>query len=137
MHLHSHFTNAKIKGNLFVKSPDCYAMENVSLAFRQRLKTFNVTFHSANLPTSGGIGRNAHDYGVQKRLISNGLGQEINGSSFHCLHRHWNIAMTSQENDRFRVSSLREMVLKIETACSRHSHIKNQATRPIKQIGFQ
>ena len=127
MHLHSHFTNAKIKGNLFVKSPDCYAMENVSLAFRQRLKTFNVTFHSANLPTSGGIGRNAHDYGVQKCLISNGLGQKILCSGLDRAHRGRDVPVACQEDDGGNDAELGETGLDLEPRRAGQADIEQDA----------
>ena len=40
--------------------------------------------------------------------------------------------MAGQENDRFRISTRRELMLQVKTACARHAHVKNETARPVR-----
>src|SRR5882757_9501265 len=56
------------------------------------------------------------DHGIQDILVTERLGQEVDGSSFHCLDRHRNVAVTRHKDDRDANIRLSQFGLKVETA---------------------
>ena len=66
----------------------------------------------------------------QKILLAKWLGKELNRSTFHGLHRHWNVAMARNKNDWNIDLNFGQLDLKIEPVQSRESDIQYEATHP-------
>ena len=75
--------------------------------------------------------------GVEKVLIAERLGKKLDGAAFHRLHRHGDIAVSGDEDDRKLPLRRREFALKIKTALTGQSHVENQAGGAIRRIGFE
>jgi hypothetical protein len=65
---------------------------------------------------------------IQKFLLTYRLGKEFNCASFHGLDRHWNIAVTGNENDWNIDVHSGELGLEVEPAQSWQSNVQYQAT---------
>jgi hypothetical protein len=61
----------------------------------------------------------------------NGLGQKLNCTGFHRLHRHRDVAMAGNENDRNRRSGRSQFQLEIESARSGQTHVEDKACRRV------
>src|SRR5271168_1828127 len=64
-------------------------------------------------------------HSIQYVLVPEGLGQEINGSGFHRLDRHRDVAMTRHEDDRNANTCLGQFGLKVEAADTRQPDVQD------------
>src|ERR1700688_611594 len=72
-------------------------------------------------------------------LLSEWLCQEFDCAPLHRLHRHWNITMSSEEDDRQLSFGARQFALQLESALAGKPHVKHQASgsfRPIRREKF-
>src|SRR4051812_28844006 len=58
--------------------------------------------------------------------MSQRLRQKFDSSRLHRLHRHRNVTVTADEDNR-HVGAFAELLLQVETAESREAHIENEA----------
>ena len=75
--------------------------------------------------------------GVEKGLITKRLGKKLDGTAFHRLHRHGDVAVSGDEDDRNLPFRRRELALKIKAALTGQSDVENQAGGAIRRIGFE
>ena len=75
--------------------------------------------------------------GVEEILVTKGLGEEVDGAGFHGAHRHGNISMAGEENDRYGNFGLRQLFLTFETTHSRETHIEDEAARRAVVFAFE
>jgi hypothetical protein len=75
--------------------------------------------------------------GVEKFLFAYWLREKLDRATFHGLHRHRNVAVPSDKDDRELSARRRELTLEFKTALSRQSHVKYQAARPRRGLGFE
>jgi hypothetical protein len=74
---------------------------------------------------------------VNQILITARLGQELNGTTLHRLHRHWDVTVRRYEDDRDLDICGCELVLKIQTASLRHSNVENETGGTFRAFGFE
>jgi len=77
------------------------------------------------------------DHGIQDILITERFRQEVDGSSFHCLDRHRNVAVTRHKDDRDANIRLSQFGLKVETADPRQPNIEDQAACNIGHLDLR
>jgi len=83
------------------------------------------------------VARKAELNSVDEILITERLRQELNGATLHCLHRHWDVTVTGNEDD-WELSVRRgELALKIKAALPRQSHVKHQAGWDFRQLALR
>src|ERR1700759_580673 len=100
----------------------------------QRVKTSPEVGQSILFLAPNPIAREAKLNAVEEVLIPKGFCEELDRAPLHRLHRHGDVAVPRNEDDRqFPVRS-RELSLKIKTALSRQSHVEDQTGRPIRRI---
>src|SRR2546426_1248219 len=85
---------------------------------------FSSFFVRCPVPLDGGADS------VQQTAAAKGFGQEFYGSGLHRAHRHRDVAMRSNKNDRNVDSRLSQLALQFDAAQSWHAHIEHEARRP-------
>jgi hypothetical protein len=123
----------EVEGDLLAEAPPRHFTQD--LAVRQRLQAFDVAPDDQGVGPSRRVERNAGDHRIEQRLVAHRLGEKIDGARLHRLHRHRNITMSSQEDDRLRIAALRQMVLQVKAARPRHAHVKDQAAGAVQYVG--
>src|SRR4029077_10697929 len=136
MHLHGGFGNADIARNLFAKAAVRDLNHDLALPGAQRLEAFPEGGQSFFILPPSTIAREAELHGVEELLIAERLGQELNGTTLHRLHRHGNIAMACDEDDWDLSVRRSELALKIKAASSRQSDVEHQANGTIRRVGL-
>ncbi len=86
---------------------------------------------------SGTIAGEAELNSVEELLIPEGLCQELNGAALHRLHRHRDVAVPCDEDDREFLVRRGELTLKIKTALPRQSHVEDQAGGAVRRIRLE
>src|ERR1700747_667837 len=74
---------------------------------------------------------------VDQVLITERLGQELNGTALHRLHRHRDVTVSRYEDDRDLDISSRELALKIQTAPPRQSNVKDKTGGTVRAVRFE
>jgi len=69
---------------------------------------------------------------IEKILLAKWLGKELNRSTFHGFHRHWDVAMARDEDDWDINPSFGQLGLKIEPVQSRQSDVQYEATHTFR-----
>src|SRR6266576_2063581 len=137
MHLHGPFRETDIEGNLFAHSALCDLNHDLVLSRAQRFKTLPECSQGLFTCPPGTITSKAGLDGIEKVLITERLRQELNGTTFHSLHRHGNVTMPCDEDDWEVPFGRGEVTLKLETTSPRQSHVKHQAGRAMRLFGFK
>src|SRR5580693_3090207 len=73
--------------------------------------------------------------GVQKDLPSEGLGEKLHGARLHSFHRHGNVAVACDKDNRYAHIAGGQVALKVETTDSGQSHIQHEAGGRIRARG--
>src|ERR1700757_2641429 len=74
---------------------------------------------------------------VDQVLITERLGQELNGTALHRLYRHRDVTVPRYEDDRDLDIRSRELALKIQTAPPRQSNVQDEAGGTVRAVGFE
>src|SRR5690242_12284862 len=135
MNLNGDFADAKIEGNLLTE-PTPYDL-NHDLAFTggQRFEALSERTQGLVVLTPGTIAREAELDCIEKLLITKRLCKKLDGTAFHRLYRHLDVAMSRNEDDWELPASCDELALKIKAALTRQSHVKDQTAGAIRQFG--
>ena len=137
MQFDGNLADAKIECDLLVKAALCDFAQDFALARRQLCVAVDVLLDEPGRLPLRDIFLDRSRNRVEERLISYRLRKEVNGSSLDRLHRHRDVTVTREEDDRSRVAVYGEMLLEVQPACSRHANIEDQATGAIFKIGVQ
>src|SRR4051794_23652542 len=122
MHLYGPFSKTEVAGDLFSKAALCDLHHDLALARAQRFKTFPECSQILFTCPPGTIASETDLDGIEKVLITERLRQELNGTTFHCLHRHGNVTVPCDEYDWEIPVGGDEVALKLETTSPRQSH---------------
>jgi hypothetical protein len=115
--LHRGFGDADIASNLFAQAT---ARDlNHDLALPGRFEALPEGGQNRFTLAPSTIAREAELNGIEELLITEGLRQELNGATLHRLHRHRDVAVPCDEDDRKFPVHRSELALKIETALPR------------------
>src|SRR5215469_10544018 len=97
MHLHRGFGDAEIEGNLFAEAPARNLNHDLALSGAERGEALSEVRQSLFIVPPRTIPRKAELDGIEEVLITERLGQELNGTPLHRLHRHRDVAMPRDE----------------------------------------
>src|SRR4051794_18807467 len=114
MDLHGGFRDAQIAGNLLVKSPLRNPNQDGALTRGQRFKSPPEVAQDLIILAAHTVAREPNTYRVQKILLSERLGQKLDGACLHRLHAHRNVPMSGHEDDWARDARCGEIALKIK-----------------------
>jgi hypothetical protein len=64
-------------------------------------------------------------------LVMERFREEVDGPGFHGAHRHWDVAMTGEENNGRRHLALRQFLLQLQPAQTRELDIEHQTSGPV------
>jgi hypothetical protein len=101
------------------------------------LEPFPESTQRLMLLTSGAIARESEVNGVEKVLIAEWLREKLDGAPFHRLHTHWDIAMSSHENNWNLGVRRNEIALEVQSTLTRQSYVENQAGWTIRRLGSE
>src|SRR5580700_773042 len=137
MDLHSDFAGSEIKSHLLIEHARNHQTHDLALACRKRLVPLlqfgELTLLLARCP----IALQSLMDSIQQVLVAEWLGQELHRAGFHGFHRHRNISMTADENDRNPDTRVNQLVLKFQTVYSGKSYVQHQATWPVRPLSAQ
>ena len=74
---------------------------------------------------------------VDEILIAEGLLQKVERSVLHGFHRHGNVTVSGDEDDRNGRAAQVELLLQLDAAHARHAHIEHQAAGLVLLVGFE
>src|SRR4029077_11713711 len=137
MHLHGGFGNPDIARNLFAEAAMRDLNHDLALPEAQRLEAFPEGGQRFFILASSAIAREAELNGVEETLITERLREELNGTTLHRLHRHWDVAVPCDEDDWQFPVRRSELALKIKTALPRQPDVEDQAGGAIRRIGLE
>src|ERR1017187_3306659 len=119
MDLHGDFAGSELKRNLLIEHARNYQSHDFALAWGERFVVLSQLAKFTVLLTRYPIAIPSLIHRIQQVLVSERLGQELDGAGFHGLYRHRNISMTGDEYDRNPDARVGQFALKIQTADSR------------------
>ena len=137
MDLHRDFADADFRGGLLVHEAGTHQTHNLLLALAEPLELGAQPRRFFVLLTTRPIGVERNPNGIEKVLFTQWLGEELDRAGLHGFHRHRNIAMTGNEDDRGVDLRPRQFGLEIETAQSRQPDIQNQAAQLVAAAALQ
>src|SRR5262249_47331998 len=135
MHLHRGFGDADVVRDLLAEAPACDLDDDLALPGAQRFEALPQRRQVLFILPSCTIARQADLNGIEEVLIAERLGQELDGPSFHRLHRHRDVAVTGDEDDRDLPVCSGELTLEIEAALAGQSDVEYKAVGAIRRIG--
>jgi len=116
MNLYRGFGGSEFSGYLFIEQAGNHPGQHLALARSERFQAL-PEHCGLRLPLSPGavtIQRLVNR--IQQILVAEGLGQEFDGSRFHCPYRHADIAVAGDKDDWNVDIGLSQLTLKIESA---------------------
>src|SRR5438105_14538025 len=111
--LHGDFAWPELKTYLLVEHARNHQAHDLALACGEQLVAFSQLAKLALLLPCCLIAIQGLMDRIQQVLVAEGLGQELHRARFHGLHGHWNISMTSDENDRDPDARISQLALKV------------------------
>ena len=120
---------------LLTETALCHLKHYFPLATTQCFETLLERARSLFLLLVGTILRKRKIDRIEKVLLAKWLGQELNGASLHRLHRHRDIAVSGNKNDRELDIGCSQLALKFQTARPRQPYIKHKTSRPFGTFG--
>src|SRR5258708_1924337 len=69
--------------------------------------------------------------GVEQFLIAERLAEKLDRSRLDCAHRHWDVAVAGNEDDRNTDAHLGQLLLKREPARTRQPHVEHETARSV------
>src|SRR6516225_8276229 len=137
MHLHGGFGNTDIACNLFAEAAVRDLNHDLAFPGAQRLESLPESGQSFFILPPGTIASEAELNGIEEVLIAERLGKELNRAALHRLHRHRDVAMPGDEDDREFPVRRGKLALKIKAALPRQPDVEDQAGWAIRRIGLE
>src|SRR2546427_5252854 len=137
MDLHGDFTGPKVISDLLIEHARNYQSHDLALACGQRRVAVSQLAKLTLLLARHTVAVQSLVDRIQQVLVPEGLGKELHRTGFHGLHRHWNVSMTGDKDDRNPDARVNQLVLKVQTVHSRESYVQNQATRSVRPLATE
>jgi len=137
MDLYRTLSYAHIGGDLLVQPALCNLREYAELARCQGLDTRSESAQRFIFLASDAIASEPEINCVKEILIAERLGEKLDGTPFHCLHTHRNVAVSSDEDNRELGVCRNKIALEIKSALPRQSDIEDQAGWTIRRLGAE
>src|SRR2546427_5844982 len=100
MDLHGDFTGPKVISDLLIEHARNYQSHDLALACGQRRVAVSQLAKLTLLLARHTVAVQSLVDRIQQVLVREGLGKELHRTGFHGLHRHRNISMTGDKDDR-------------------------------------
>src|SRR5215475_14024957 len=100
MNLHGNLGKSHFCGNLLVHQAGSHQDHYLLLARAKRSKSSPQIVYPLVVFTPLAIAVERNLNSIQKVLLAKWLGEEFNGASFHGLHRHRDVTVAREKNDR-------------------------------------
>jgi hypothetical protein len=110
---------------------------DLALARAERIETLPEHGQCPITLPAGTIASEAGLDSVKKILVTERLCEELYRTALHRLHGHWHVGVGCDEDNRHLPVCGGEVVLKLKTASSQHSHVEYQASRAVRRICLQ
>ena len=137
MHLNGHFADPKIGGDLLVQSAGGDADHHITLALAERFEALPQRRVRLLLGAPRTVLFQGGGNRVEEVLVTKGLGEEVDGAGFHGAHRHGNISVTGEENDRYANLGVGQLFLAFETTHSGQTDIEHEAACRVRVLAFE
>src|ERR1700677_3040003 len=134
---HSGFGDTDFVGDLFAEATPRDLNHDLALPRTKRSEALPEGGRSLFILSPSAITRKAELNRFEQLLIPKRLCQELDGAAFHRLHRHRNVAMPRDEDDRELRIRPGELALKIKAALPRQSYVEHQAGGALRGSGLE
>jgi len=137
MNLYCVFGGSNLSRNLLVEPARDDHGDDFPLSRCQRFEAlpqhcnFRFSLTSGPIPLQRDLNR------IQQILIAEWLSEEFNGSRLHGSHRHRDIAVRGDKDDRNRNVSFSQFLLEVEPTCPWEPNVEDEATGYIRTLGLQ
>src|SRR6202011_1839481 len=131
MDLHGDFAGPQVKSYLLIEHSRNYQGHNLTLACSQSRVALSQLGKLNPLLTRYPVAIQILVDRIHQVLVPERLGQKLHGARFHGLHRHRNISMTGDEDDRDLETGISQRALKLQAIDPGKAHIQNKATRTV------
>src|SRR5579863_1473263 len=131
MDLYRRLAGADFGGNMFVEHARDYQGHNLPLTCGQCVVALVQIIGLGLLLSCLAVSLQSLLNRVQQILIPKGLRQKLDRARFKSFHRHWNVAVRGDKDDRDFNADFRQLSLKIESTHLGQSYIQNQTTRVV------
>src|SRR5262245_6554944 len=130
-------TEPQLCRDLLVEEAENHALKHLALTDRQRIEPVFQQFQVVTLEAGSAVDVDGLVNGIEQILLPERLREELHRAGLHRPDRHPYVTMPRHENDRDGEIHARELVLKIESADTRHSDIQYEAARRIRLAALQ
>src|SRR5262245_65963218 len=89
----------EVAGNQLVHPTGNHVRHDLALARGQRFKALLELPDSLRVATPGAVTLDPLLNGIEQLLVTERLGQELDGAGLHRLHAHWYVAVAGDEYD--------------------------------------
>src|SRR3981189_1838677 len=137
MDLHRDFAGPEIKSYLLIEHARNHQAHNLALSCGQGFMTLFQFGDLILLFASRPVAIQRLVNSIQQVLVPERFGQKFHRTGFHGPHRHRNVSMTGDKDDRYPNSRVRQFALKVQTVDSWESHVQNQATWTVRTLAAQ
>src|SRR5689334_22542985 len=135
MNLNCGLADADVEGNLLAEPTPYNMNHDLTLTGGQRFEALSEHTQGPVVLAPGTIAREAELDCIEKLLVTKRLLKEFDGTAFHRLYRHLDVAMPCNEDDWKLPAGCDELALKIKAALTRQSHVEDQAGGAVRQLG--
>lgn len=137
MDLYRGFGDAQVAGDLLVQTPLGDLSQNCTLARCQDFESRPERAQCLLILAAFTVLSESKIDRVQKILISERLGEKLDGARLHRLHAHRDVAMSGHEDDRESDARHGESSLKIQSTTTRQSRIEDNTSSAISRFGAE
>ena len=123
MQLYGDLANAEIEGNLLVLSSTGDFPKHLALPRGEQRELSQAFLEYLRPHRLDSVAIYPSRDRIEKGLVAHRFGEKVDGSRFHRLHRHWDVAVSGEEHNWLAISALRQPALEIETTHTGHPHV--------------
>src|SRR4029077_11984224 len=123
MDLHGDFAGPQVKSYLLIEHSRNYQGHNLTLACSQSRVALSQLGKLNPLLTRYPVAIQSLVDRIHQVLVPESLGQKLHGARFHGLHRHRNISVPGDKDDRDWDARVGQLALKVQTVDPRKAHV--------------
>jgi hypothetical protein len=121
--------------DLLVDPPGDHELHDFALALRERAVAHLQLGQSRCVASPCAVAFDGRVDGVEQHLLVERLGEKVGRAGLHRAHRHRNVPVPRDEDDRQRDACLGQLLLKGESAHARQPHVEHEAARCVRPRG--
>ena len=132
-----HLANRDFSCDLLVDAAGHEQRHDLSLACGQRFVTPPQIGELSLVLKPGAITAECCLYRIEQILVTQRFGQEFDGTGLHCSHRHRNIAVTGNKDDRNGIVFPCQLLLEVEPTQAGESDVGDDTARPLRALACE